>query len=678
MTNETKAAPPALENAAQKIDQPTDATVAHVGEKVKDTNGKAPARPFTPPHPKPENLPDALKQGTRFVLWKLEPPRAPGAKWDKVPYRPGGQRASVTAPSTWCTFADAYDAFLGDWDGRFDGIGRVLHADDEIVGVDLDSCVSEAGVVEPWAQEILNDLGHTYAERSPSGTGLRAFVRGQIPDFAGKRKGSFEWYSAGRFLTLTGGALNGCRHIGTMSPEAAELIARRFWAPKEDVDAHTLEHSGNGLPAEEVCRRMFNGRDGMRLQSLYQEGDFDAWGYPSRSEAELALLNGLAFWTNGDAEVMDEAYRMSALYALNPGKWDRLGADAIAKAIKDLREGYQPERAAEAATPEQRAEFAAGVLASIKSIGEFRATTPPPKKPLLHPWLTEQSITMVWGMRGIAKSFFVLGALQSLTTGANFGPWLCACTAPCLYLDAEMVHSDVVDRLQGLEPLPEAPLYIYSADLASRLGHPAPDLENPVWRGAMKAALLELGVKVFVVDNVASLSTEENDKALWAPINKWLLSLRFAGIATILVHHENKNGDQRGSGSREDNIDCSIRLARPKGYVVEDGARVEVQFRKWRVPHKDLHLISGVELRMKPTAFGIEVSHGKAVRDDRITILEGIAAGKTQSAIGKELSVDRSTISRKLAEYTGQGLLAKKGSKLVLTDQGKELLFGDF
>jgi primase-polymerase (primpol)-like protein len=41
-------------------------------------------------------------------------------------------------------------------------------------GIDLDSCFADDGGLLPWAQEIF-DLVHSYAEISPSGTGLKLF-----------------------------------------------------------------------------------------------------------------------------------------------------------------------------------------------------------------------------------------------------------------------------------------------------------------------------------------------------------------------------------------------------------------------------------------------------------------------------------------------------------------------
>jgi putative DNA primase/helicase len=93
----------------------------------------------------------------------------------------------------------------------------------------------------------------------------------------------------------------------------------------------------------------------------------------------------------------------------------------------------------------------------------------------------------------------------------------------------------------------------------------------------MKRIILTRGVKLWAVDNIASLASgiDENAKKEWDPINSWLLDLRFAGITTLLLHHTNKEGGQRGTSAREDNIDTSLILKQPADYEAD---RVQTSF----------------------------------------------------------------------------------------------------
>src|SRR5262249_21715297 len=119
----------------------------------------------------PENIPASLKAGRQHVVWRYE---LRDGKWTKPPYRPDGSLASTTDPATWVMFGEALAAYRA---GGWDGVGRVLVREDRVVGLDLDKVISEQGVLDPAANEVITLMGG-YAERSPSGRGVRALARG--------------------------------------------------------------------------------------------------------------------------------------------------------------------------------------------------------------------------------------------------------------------------------------------------------------------------------------------------------------------------------------------------------------------------------------------------------------------------------------------------------------------
>lgn len=102
--------------------------------------------------------------------------------------------------STWGSFAEVVAAYT---EGKGDGIGFVITADDPYCGIDLDSCVDPlTGEIDPWALEIIEVLDG-YTELSPSRTGLHIIVQAKLPE-GGRRKGSIEFYDRDRFFTMTG------------------------------------------------------------------------------------------------------------------------------------------------------------------------------------------------------------------------------------------------------------------------------------------------------------------------------------------------------------------------------------------------------------------------------------------------------------------------------------------
>ncbi|WP_408592302.1 phage/plasmid primase, P4 family [Paracoccus marcusii] len=95
----------------------------------------------------------------------------------KVPYASTSRKAAANDPTTWITRTEAKaTASCLDTTGR-KGVGVFLGGDGEtrMGGVDLDSCLDPVtNTLEPWAREVVDRLA-SYAEISPSGTGVKVF-----------------------------------------------------------------------------------------------------------------------------------------------------------------------------------------------------------------------------------------------------------------------------------------------------------------------------------------------------------------------------------------------------------------------------------------------------------------------------------------------------------------------
>ncbi len=106
------------------------------------------------------------------------------------------------------TFEEIQLALLmEDADGVGIALGPVLGKDVGICGIDLDDCYA-GDRLQGRAQTILNAAG-SYAERSPSGTGLHILGLGDIGSTKMKDDlGGLEIYSRGRYFTVTGDTLN--------------------------------------------------------------------------------------------------------------------------------------------------------------------------------------------------------------------------------------------------------------------------------------------------------------------------------------------------------------------------------------------------------------------------------------------------------------------------------------
>ena len=166
----------------------------------------------------PGNIPTDLKALRRWAPWKAIWNETRG-KWDKVPYRPEGYGLSSMQPDRWVSFDEAVQAFEAGA-GKYSGVGLVLTGLHDVVGIDLDRCVTD-GVIAPWAQEIIDSVD-SYTELSPSGNGLRILAHGAIPEDVQDNIVGIEVYNGhkGRFLTVTGDVL---RDQPVRSPDPAIL-----------------------------------------------------------------------------------------------------------------------------------------------------------------------------------------------------------------------------------------------------------------------------------------------------------------------------------------------------------------------------------------------------------------------------------------------------------------------
>lgn len=308
----------------------------------------------------------------------------------------------------------------------------------------------------------------------------------------------------------------------------------------------------------------------------------------------------------------------------------------------------------------------------ILSANEFYKIKVPKQQELLFPWLKEDSINLISGWRGAGKTWFALSVLDAVSRGVCFGPWECKKSVPCLFLDGEMTIRDDRDRIENLKLFSDRknPLLFYSDAYANSMGLPRANLVNEDWRQTMKNILLTRKVKLWVVDNIASLAPglDENAKQDWDIINQWLLELRFSGISTILLHHVSKDGRQRGTSAREDNLDTSIMLKAPYSYVPEDGARFILQFGKNRVDTKNLHLLSDIEFKLILDENQNHVwTYGNAKAKTKNEILKLLDEGVSQTEIKETLEIDKAYISRIRKKAIKDGLLTQKNK---LTQSG--------
>jgi len=275
-----------------------------------------------------DRVPLELRQRAQWVCWKRET-RADG-KPTKVPYNARtGALASTTEPNTWSSFATALRAAQRARSG-YAGVGYVFAAGDPYTGVDLDHCRdAQTGALEPWALDELEAFG-SYAEISPSRTGVHIIVRAVMPGGKGCHVGAYEAYDRGRFFTITGQSLDETpAPIANAQGPLYAFCAAHFGTktPKRALVSMPASEERPGAPPDhwvELWARNDQKR-GARFSALFDRGDLSAYG-DDHSAADLALCNDLAYWCGpNSASQIDRLFRQSALMR---DKWDSRRGDS--------------------------------------------------------------------------------------------------------------------------------------------------------------------------------------------------------------------------------------------------------------------------------------------------------------------------------------------------------------
>jgi hypothetical protein len=311
---------------------------------------------------------------------------------------------------------------------------------------------------------------------------------------------------------------------------------------------------------------------------------------------------------------------------------------------------------------------------AVMSSSEFMARKFEPRPYYLKPWLRAGALSMIYAARGIGKSFLCISIALAITRQLQIGNWQPGEPAPVLYLDGEMAAEELQNRIRLLSiglPPEIAPLHILSAEDMQLQGWPVPKLTDSKWREALHSYLKTQNIyRVLILDNIASLAPglDENDKSQWDEINQFLLSLRWLGIAVVLVHHAGKSGDQRGTSGREDNLDVVIRLSRPAGYRPEDGARFDCEFTKARGVYGEGAAPFSFQL-IEGTAGSLTWGTETAGAQTKQLIIALLGNGIPQREIPALLGIQRAWVSKVKKAAIEEGQLTEKGNDF--TDTGR-------
>ncbi len=492
------------------------------------------------------SVPVEMRAEPRWMLWRLkwrDGANGKPGKWTKPPAQPDGTPADSTDPAMWSDIVRVESAL--DASAWAAGAGFALG--DGWVGLDLDNVRNPiTGEMTPEAAALVARIG-TYAEASPSGSGLKMIGRGSWCGLKNRYPlgtGELEIYGSKRYFTVTGKAVGRFPVIDigpALNDLAKELDAKEPDAtangkPKSEVIVSPLQMGAKGLTAADfaLLARAGAAANGAKLLALFN-GDTD--GYPSGSEADLSLCSCLAFWTGAVPERIDRLFRSSRLYR---PKWGEMhgaqtyGAMTIAKALADRVEYHSSVNAGEE-TDAKPVRFPFVDSAAL-DVGDYRPEW------LVTGVLVKGQPGVVAGPSKALKTNLSIDLAVSLATGGQFvGKF----GAP------KPVRVAVVSGESGKHTLQETARRVCAAKgvalatLADRL-HWCFDLPTFSQRDVMAefgASLAAIGADVVIIDPLYLALGDVDAKNLFeagAAFRVVAEVLLGAGCTPLLVHHANR------------------------------------------------------------------------------------------------------------------------------------------
>lgn len=234
---------------------------------------------------------------------------------NKDPYyyneKEGFRAAKVSDPATWMGFDAAVDLMVRS---KALGVGFMLHERDGYTCIDLDVKNQESHPDEPelWTTPEQAERYYkiaqkfdSYTELSSGGYGAHIWVKGYIG--IGAKRDGVEVYSQERFLVCTGSVYND-KPIEERQ-ELLDILITEIRA-SQVTQRGALEELEPEISDAEVYERAATAGNAEKFLQLMNGQWMGTW--PSQSEADLALMSMLAFYSRSN-EQCRRMFRASGL-----------------------------------------------------------------------------------------------------------------------------------------------------------------------------------------------------------------------------------------------------------------------------------------------------------------------------------------------------------------------------
>jgi hypothetical protein len=448
-----------------------------------------------------------------------------------------------------------------------------------IVGIDLDTCRDPAtGQIEPWAQAVIDRIP-TYAEISPSQTGVKLYALIDPADepalrrIMGGRMGrsfkranstehppAIEVYTGGRYFAVTWAAL-------PEQPAELSLVPLETWrwlieeagpalsGKKEKNDNPGKPKDGRGSErggkTAILARLDLAARRDRRLATAIRNAATMSGG--SRSEGAMGIGAALRRigWSFADM--------IAALLACPATKeWAE-----EQRASEDERQFYRiwerstaPPLEAPQPEPDPDDDPYDGLAAALSASSWLQRTTLPVTR-LLGDLITTTTRAFIVGRTGLGKTLLGLAFAVGMACGTGFLHWRSSRPARVIYIDGEMPAELLIQRIADAAERVGHPdlvenLMVFSLEDAEAIAERWPmlgmfeSLNTEEGQNFIKRLCTALRPDVIIFDNVQALLTGvQKEEETWIPVLplvQWLTKQR---VGQLWFDHTGHNSDRQ-------------------------------------------------------------------------------------------------------------------------------------
>lgn len=177
------------------------------------------------------------------------------------------------------------------------------------------------------------------------------------------------------------------------------------------------------------------------------------------------------------------------------------------------------------------------------------------------PILLKNSVVLLYAAAGTGKTWFALSAALASANGKNiFYGWTNKEKTHVFYCDGEMGKNKIGKRIELLEKLygSKGRTHFHYYKQTDQI-----DISSEYWQKNFEKnihATTNGNESIVVFDNWSTLCSLPGSDVNWKKAFDWFASLKEKKVTTLIIHHPNKKGEQRGSALKEANVDAILKL----------------------------------------------------------------------------------------------------------------------